>query len=59
MIIDNIKIFSIMKIYCNVCNTYRKCRKTKISYILQKTLSLSIVYIKCAYEYEKVFKEEE
>ena len=28
MIIDNIKIFSIMKVYCNVCNTYRKCRKT-------------------------------
>ena len=36
----NIKIFSIdskyvkiMKIYCNVCNKYRKSKKTKIIYI--------------------------
>ena len=44
--------------YCNVCNKYRKSKKTKISYIFKKTLSLSIVYIKCGYKYEKICKEE-
>ena len=39
--------------YCNVCNKYRKFRKTKILYILKKTLSLSIVYYKCGHEYKK------
>ena len=33
--------------------------KTKISYILKKTLSLSISYSKCGHEYEKAFKEKE
>ena len=33
--------------------------KTKISYILKKTLSLSILYSKCGHEYEKAFKEKE
>ena len=45
--------------YCNVCNKYRKLKKTKISFILKKTLSLSIVDSKCGHEYEKIFKEEE
>ena len=45
--------------YCNVCNKYRKSKKTKISYIFKNTLSLSIVYSKCGNEYEKVFKEKE
>ena len=31
----------------------------KISYILKKALSLSIVYSKCDHKYEKIFKEEE
>ena len=44
--------------YCNVCNIYRKSKKTKL-YIFKKAFSLSIVYIKCGYEYEKIFKEEE
>ena len=48
-----------MKIYCNVCNKYRKSRETKILYIFYKTLSLSIVYSKCGHEYKKLFKEEE
>ena len=48
-----------MKIHCNACNKYRKSKKTKISYIFKKTLSLSIVYSKCGREYEKIFKEEE
>ena len=30
-----------MKIYCNVCNKYRKSKKTKISYIFVNILSLS------------------
>ena len=28
--------------YCNVYNRYRKSKMTKISYVFQKTLSLSI-----------------
>ena len=44
--------------YCNICNKYRKLKKTKISYIFKKTLSLSIVYSKCGHEYEKIFNEE-
>ena len=44
----------------NVCNKYRKFRKTKILYIFfKKTLSLSIFYIKCNHEYKNPFKEEE
>ena len=43
--------------YCNVCNKYRKSKKTKVSYTFKKTLSLSIVYSKCGHEYEKIFKE--
>ena len=45
--------------YRNVCKEYRKFKKTKISYIFKKTLSLSIVYSKFGNEYEKIFKEEE
>ena len=44
---------------CNVYNEYTKFKKTKISYIYKKTLSLSIVYSKCGHEYEKIFKEGE
>ena len=44
--------------YCNLSNKYRKFKKTKVSYIFKKTLSLSIVYSKCGLEYEKIFKEE-
>ena len=29
--------------YCTVCNKYRKLKKTKISGIFKKTLSLSVV----------------
>ena len=38
---------------------YRKFEKSKISYLLGKTLVLSIIYIKCKNEEEKIFKEEE
>ena len=42
--------------YCNVSNKYRKFKKTKILYSFKKTLSLSIIYIKCGHKYEKIFK---
>ena len=45
--------------YCTVCNKYRTFKKSKTSYIFEKTLSLSIVYSNCGHEYEKIFKEEE
>ena len=44
--------------YCNVCNKYRKSKKT-MSYIFKKALSLSIVCSKCGHKYENIFKEEE
>ena len=42
--------------YCNVCNKYRKFRKTYTSYIFKRTLSPSIAYSKCGHEYEKKLK---
>ena len=43
--------------HCNVFNKYRNFRKTKISYIFKKPLSLSIVYSKCGHEYKKILKK--
>ena len=48
-----------MKIYCNVCDRYRKFKNPKMSYIFKKALGLSIVCSKCDHEYKKIFKEEE
>ena len=45
--------------YCIVCNKYRKLKTPKISYILKKSLGLSIVCSTCCNEYRKIFKEEE
>ena len=42
----------------NVCNKYRKSKKTKLSYIFKKTLSRSVVYSKSGHEYKKIFKQE-
>ena len=42
-----------------VINIENSRKKTKVSYILKKKLSLSIVYSKCGHEYQKIFKEEE
>ena len=57
------KIFSITKkmkkLYCVICRKYRKFEKPKISYLLEKTLVLSITYSKCKNEDEKLSKEEE
>ena len=45
--------------YCVICGKYRKFEKLKASYLLKKTLVLSIICKKCNNEDEKLFKEEE
>ena len=35
------------KLYCVICGKYRKFEKPKISYLLEKTLLLSIICSKC------------
>ena len=47
------------KLYCIICGKYRKFEKPKISYILEKTLVLSVVCNTCKNEDEKILKEEE
>ena len=47
------------KLYCVISGKYRKFEKPKISYLLEKTLVLSIICSKCKNEDEKIFKEEE
>ena len=47
------------KLYCGICGKYRKFEKPKISYLLEKTLVLSIICNKCKNEEEKMFKEKE
>ena len=47
------------KLYCVICNKYRKFEKPKILYLLEKILVLSIICSKCKNEDEKIFKEEE
>ena len=48
-----------IKIYCIVCDNYRKFKNPKKSYICKKTLGLSFVRSKCDKEYKKIFREEE
>ena len=45
--------------YCVICGKYRKFEKLETSYLLKKTLVLSIICKKCNNEGEKLFKEEE
>ena len=47
------------KLHCVICGSYGKFEKSKISYLLEKTLVLSIILSKCKNEDEKIFKEEE
>ena len=47
------------KLYCFICGKQRKFEKPKISYLLEKTLLLSSICIKCKKEDEKIFKEAE
>ena len=57
---DNSKIYSvtkkIKKLYCFICGKYRKYEKPKISYLLEKTLVLSITCSKCRNKDEKYLK---
>ena len=46
------------KIDCNICSKYRKFEISKISYLLEKALVLSIICSKCRNNNEKLFKEE-
>ena len=45
------------KLYCGICNKYRKFKKLKM-YLLEKTLVLSITCSKCINEDEKTLEEE-
>ena len=47
------------KINFPICGKYRKLEKPKISYILIKTLVLSIIYSECISEDENIYKEEQ
>ena len=38
------------KLYCVICDKYRKFEKPKRLYLLEKTLVLSIICIKCKNE---------
>ena len=48
----------VKKLYCVICDKYRKFQEPKISYILEKTLVLSIIFSKCKTEeiYKKYLK---
>ena len=46
-------------LYCVICSEYIKFEKPKISYLLEKTLVLSIICSRCKNEDEKIFKEQE
>ena len=43
------------KLSCVICGKYRKFEKPKISYLLEKTLVLSIICSKCRNEDEKLY----
>ena len=45
------------KLYCIICGKYKIFEKSKISYVLDNTLVLSITCSKCKNEDAKLFKE--
>ena len=47
------------KLYWVICGKFRKFEKSKKSYLLEKTLVLSIIFSKCKREDKKLIKEEE
>ena len=47
------------KLYCVVWGKYRKSEKTKTSYLLQKTLVISIICSKCKNKDEKILKKKD
>ena len=46
------------KLYCVICQKYRKLEKPNISHLLQKTLVLSIICSKCKNKDKILFEEE-
>ena len=46
------------RLYCVIYGNYRKFEKPKISYLLEKTIFLFIIFSKCKNEDDKIFKEE-
>ena len=58
--IDLLKKYLTKKMnYIVICGKFRKSEKPRISYLLEKTLVLSIICSRCVQEDEKLFKEEE
>ena len=47
------------KLYCVICGKYRKFEKFKKTYLLEKTIVLSIICSKWKNKDKKLFKEEE
>ena len=47
------------KLCCVIYGKYKNFEKPKISYLLEKTLALSITCSKCKDEDKKLFKEDE
>ena len=56
--IDISIIKKMKKLYCVIYNQHRNFEKPEISYFLDNTLVLSIIYSKCKNEDERIFKEE-
>ena len=46
------------ELYCVICGKYRKFEKPKISYLLEKTSTISFFRSKCKNEDQKISKEE-
>ena len=46
------------KLYCIICSKYRTFENPKISYLLERTVLLSIILSKCKNKDQKIFKEE-
>ena len=51
------KKIKMKKLYCVICSKYRKFKKPKKSYILERTLVISIICSKCKNEDEKYLKK--
>ena len=54
--IDISIIKKMKKLYCVIYNQHRNFEKPEISYFLDNTLVLSIIYSKCKNEDERIFK---
>ena len=51
------KKIKMKKLYCVICSKYRKFKKPKKSYILERTLVISIICSKCKNKDEKYLKK--